>query len=219
MRLNALSLEYFRNYLSARAEFHPGMNIICGDNAQGKTNLLEGISYLAGARSHRARYDRELIMFGIQHGFLTGELECRGRDFNVEITLNAGQRRVLKRNGVKLQSAAELGETLNTVLFCPEDLFLIRAGAVERRRFLDDTIAQLRPKYAEALERYQKIWKSKSFILNHQEERPCWLRWTTSPTSSVRPERSSPITAPISSSALPGRPPPSIGSFPAAGRN
>ena len=90
MRLNALSLEYFRNYLSARAEFHPGMNIICGDNAQGKTNLLEGISYLAGARSHRARYDRELIMFGIQHGFLTGELECRGRDFNVEITLNAG---------------------------------------------------------------------------------------------------------------------------------
>ena len=172
MRLNALSLEYFRNYLSARAEFHPGMNIICGDNAQGKTNLLEGISYLAGARSHRARYDRELIMFGIQHGFLTGELECRGRDFNVEITLNAGQRRVLKRNGVKLQSAAELGETLNTVLFCPEDLFLIRAGAVERRRFLDDTIAQLRPRYAEALERYQKIWKSKSFILNHQEERP-----------------------------------------------
>ena len=141
MRLNALSLEYFRNYLSARAEFHPGMNIICGDNAQGKTNLLEGISYLAGARSHRAHYDRELIMFGIKHGFLTGELECRGRDFNVEITLNAGQRRILKRNGVKLQSAAELGETLNTVLFCPEDLFLIRAGAVERRRFLDDTIA------------------------------------------------------------------------------
>ena len=157
MRLNALSLEYFRNYLSARAEFHPGMNIICGDNAQGKTNLLEGISYLAGARSHRARYDRELIMFGIQHGFLTGELECRGRDFTVEVTLNAGQRRILKRNGVKLQSAAELGETLNTVLFCPEDLFLIRAGAVERRRFLDDTIAQLRPKYAEALERYRLL--------------------------------------------------------------
>ena len=220
MRLNALSLEYFRNYLSARAEFHPGMNIICGDNAQGKTNLLEGISYLAGARSHRARYDRELIMFGIQHGFLTGELECRGRDFNVEITLNAGQRRVLKRNGVKLQSAAELGETLNTVLFCPEDLFLIRAGAVERRRFLDDAIAQLRPRYAEALERYQKICEEQELHPepSRRSSPTCWPRWTTSPISSVRPARSSPITAPTSSSALPGRPPPSIGSFPAAGR-
>ena len=74
MRVNSVTLEYYRNYLSARAEFHPGMNIICGDNAQGKTNLLEAVAYLSAARSHRARYDRELILFGVEHGFITGEM-------------------------------------------------------------------------------------------------------------------------------------------------
>lgn len=172
MIVKALNLEYFRNYLSARAEFHPGMNIITGDNAQGKTNLLEAIGYLSSAKSHRARYDKELILFGVQHGFLTGEISCRGRDYTVEISLCDHARRQITRNGVKLKKASELGDTLNTVLFCPEDLYLIRAGAAERRRFLDDTIAQLRPKYAEALERYQQVWKAKSLILRNQEERP-----------------------------------------------
>lgn len=172
MRVNSVTLEYYRNYLSARAEFHPGMNIICGDNAQGKTNLLEAVAYLSAARSHRARYDRELILFGVEHGFITGEISCRGRDYTVEIALNTQGRRQITRNGVRLKKAGELGETLNTVLFCPEDLYLIRAGAAERRRFLDDTISQLRPKYAEALERYQKVLKAKSFILRNQEERP-----------------------------------------------
>ena len=65
--------------------FTPGMNIICGDNAQGKTNLLEAVAYLSAARSHRARYDRELILFGVEHGFITGEISCRGRDYTVEI--------------------------------------------------------------------------------------------------------------------------------------
>ena len=172
MRVNSVTLEYYRNYLSARAEFHPGMNIICGDNAQGKTNLLEAVAYLSAARSHRARYDRELILFGVEHGFITGEISCRGRDYTVEIALNTQGRRQITRNGVRLKKAGELGETLNTVLFCPRGSYLIRAGAAERRRFLDDTISQLRPKYAEALERYQKVLKAKSFILRNQEERP-----------------------------------------------
>jgi DNA replication and repair protein RecF len=172
MRVEELSLEAYRNYASAHAVFHPGMNIICGENAQGKTNLMEAIAYLSGAKSHRTRYDRELIAFGANLAFLNGKVFCRERSFGVDITLSAQGRRKITRNGVRLKSAAALGETLNTVLFCPEDLNLIRAGALERRRFLDDTISQLRPRYAEALERYQKAWKEKSFILNHQEERP-----------------------------------------------
>lgn len=172
MTVKSLKLEYFRNYVSAEAEFHPGMNIITGDNAQGKTNLLEAIGYLSSAKSHRARYDKELILFGVQHGFVTGEIDCRGRDYTVEVALCDHARRQITRNGVKLKKASELGDTLNTVLFCPEDLYLIRAGAAERRRFLDDTIAQLRPRYAEALERYQQIWKAKSLILRNQEDRP-----------------------------------------------
>ena len=171
MRVKRLKLEYFRNYLSAELAFHPGMNIICGDNAQGKTNLLEAVGYLSTARSHRARYDKEMILFGVQHAFLTGEIESRNRDFTVEIALNSQGRRQLTSNGVKLRSAGELGEVLNTVLFCPEDLYLIRAGAAQRREFLDDTISQLRPRYADALEQYQKAWKAKSLILRDQEEK------------------------------------------------
>ncbi len=172
MRVKSVRLEYFRNYLSASASFHPGMNIICGDNAQGKTNLLEAIAYFSTAKSHRARYDRELLLFGVSSAFLTGEIESRGRDFTLEIALSDHARRVVTSNGVKVKRASELGEVLNTVLFCPEDLYLIRAGASSRRAFLDDTIAQMRPRYAEALDRYQKIWKNKSFILRNQEERP-----------------------------------------------
>ena len=172
MRVNGLKLEYFRNYVCAEAAFHPGMNIITGDNAQGKTNLLEAIGYLATGKSHRARYDKELILFGIQHGFITGDIFSQGRNHRLEITLCDHARRQMTANGVKLKKTSQLSEVLNTVLFCPEDLYLIRAGAAERRAFLDDTISQLRPRYADALEQYHKAWKAKSAILRDQEEHP-----------------------------------------------
>ncbi|MBR1780260.1 MAG: DNA replication/repair protein RecF [Oscillospiraceae bacterium] len=172
MIVRSIALDYFRSYLSARADFDPGMNVICGENAQGKTNLLEAVAYLSTAQSHRARYDKELIMFGIDNGFVTGEIHARDRDFTLEARLSRNARRQLYANGVRLKQAGELGEYLNTVLFCPEDLYLIRAGAAERRSFLDSTISQLRPRYADAVERYKKIWKAKSAILRAQEERP-----------------------------------------------
>ena len=175
MRVNRLKLEYFRNYLSAEVSFHPGMNIITGDNAQGKTNLLEAIGYLATGKSHRARFDKELILFGIQHGFITGDIFSQGRDHRLEIALCDHARRQMTSNGVKLKRVSQLSEVLNTVLFCPEDLYLIRAGAAERRAFLDDTISQLRPRYADALEQYHKAWKAKSAILRDQEEQPNML--------------------------------------------
>ncbi len=172
MNLQSVRLEYFRNYSFAEARFHPRMNIICGNNAQGKTNLLEAVALFSGARSHRARYDRELIYFGVGSAFLTAEATSRARDFTLELQLNEHGRRGISSNGVRLKKSAELSEVLNTVLFCPEDLYLIRAGASERRAFLDDTISQLRPRYAEALEQYQKAWRAKSMILRAQDERP-----------------------------------------------
>ena len=175
MLVKRISLEFYRSYLSASAQLHPEMNVIVGENAQGKTNLLEAIAYLATAKSHRARYDKELIMFGIDNGFITGEIESRDRDFTVEARLSRNARRQIFSNGVRLKKAAELGDILNIVLFCPEDLYLIRAGAQERRAFLDDTISQMRPRYAEALERYKKLWKDKNWILKNQEERPDML--------------------------------------------
>jgi len=175
MILKTLELDFFRNYAHIELSFAPGVNVIWGENAQGKTNLLEAAAYLSSARSHRARYDRELIQFGVDHGFLKGEVHSRDRDFLQEARLHRGQRRELFSNGVRLKTAGELGEVLNTVLFCPEDLSLIRSGAAERRRFLDDAICQLRPKYAAALLEYKRLYEEKTRILRDWEEKPSLL--------------------------------------------
>ena len=145
MQLHKLALDDFRNYLHLEADFDPSVNVIFGDNAQGKTNLLEAIAYLSGV-SHRSRYDRELIRFGADSARLRGQVESRGRDFLLEADLHRGRRRTLKSNGVGLKNAAELSGILQSVLFCPDDLTLIREGAAERRRFVDECIVQLRPR-------------------------------------------------------------------------
>lgn len=175
MIVRSVSLDFFRNYLHLEAQFDPGVNVIYGENAQGKTNLLEAVAYLSAARSHRARYDRELIQFGVDHAFIKAELLSRERDFTLEARLSRGARRQLWSNGVKLKTAGELAGILNTVLFCPEDLSLIRAGAAERRRFLDDCICQLRPRYAAALAEYKRLYEHKTRILRDWEEKPSLL--------------------------------------------
>ena len=175
MRLDRLELDFFRNYLHAEAEFSPGVNVIWGENAQGKTNLLEAVGYLSGGGSHRARYDRELIQFGVDHAFVKGEVFSRERSFTLEARLHRGQRRDLFSNGVRLKRSAELGEVFNTILFCPEDLSLIRSGAAQRREFLDDAICQLRPRYAACLSEYRKLWEEKTRILRDWEEKPSLL--------------------------------------------
>ena len=175
MILKGLELDFFRNYVHQELTFSPGVNVIWGENAQGKTNLLEAAAYLSSCRSHRARYDRELLQFGVDHAFLKGEVFSRKRDFTLEARLHRGERRQLFSNGVKLKSAGELGEIFNTILFCPEDLSLIRDGAAERRRFLDDAICQLRPKYALALAEYKRLYEQKTRILRDWEEKPSLL--------------------------------------------
>ncbi len=175
MIIRSVSLDFFRNYVHVDAAFHPRFNVIFGENAQGKTNLLEALAYLATAKSHRARFDRELICFGVDSAFLKGEISARERDFTLEARLHRGQRRQLFSNGVRLKTAGELSGILNTVFFCPEDLQLIRAGAAERRAFLDDCICQLRPRYAEALAEYRRLYEHKTRILRDYEEKPSLL--------------------------------------------
>ncbi len=175
MIVNSISLDFFRNYVHADAHFSPEINVIYGENAQGKTNLLEAVAYLSCAQSHRARYDRELIQFGVDHAFIKAEVFSRQRDFTLEVNLNRNARRQIFSNGVRLKSAGELSGIVQTVLFCPEDLYLIREGAVVRRRFLDDAICQLRPKYAAALAEYKKLYEHKTRILRDWEENPSLL--------------------------------------------
>lgn len=175
MKLRRIALDGFRNYTDFTADFSPGVNVIWGENAQGKTNLLEAIGFLSGARSHRARGDKELISFHKDQGTITAEVTSRGRDFLLEVQLFRGARRRLFVNHVKCKTAAELGGIVQTVLFCPEDLALIKAGAAERRSFLDHAICQLRPRYAEALAQYNKLLDHKTRILRDWEKHPSLL--------------------------------------------
>ncbi|MBQ3090766.1 MAG: DNA replication/repair protein RecF [Oscillospiraceae bacterium] len=175
MIAHRLKLEGFRNYRQLDVSFHPGVNVIVGDNAQGKTNLIEAIRYFSSCRSHRARTDRELIGFDHEAARMELFLESRNRDFKLEAQLRRGQRRSVWSNGVRLKSAGELSGILNTVLFCPEDLSLIKAGGAERRRFLDEAISQLRPRYAEAIAAYRRLQEQKTRVLKDYQDDPAMV--------------------------------------------
>jgi DNA replication and repair protein RecF len=175
MTCNALKLERFRNYNRLEVEFDPRVNLIYGDNAQGKTNLLEAVAYLSSARSHRTRFDRELIMLGENDAVVESGISSRSRDFVLKAQLARGRTRRLWSNGVKLKTAGDLAGILTTVLFCPEDLYLIREGGAARRRFLDGAICQLRPRYAQALAEYNRLYDHKVRILRDWPENPSLL--------------------------------------------
>src|SRR5574344_1604354 len=121
MQINKLTVSGFRNYREQTLEFDSVCNVIYGENAQGKTNLLEAMVYLSCGKTPRARSDRELISFGENSARLQGEIETRERVFRTEILLKTGQRRRMTVNGVPAKNAAALSEVLHTVFFCPED--------------------------------------------------------------------------------------------------
>ena len=172
MKVNRLGFRDYRNLKENELIPGPQVNVICGDNAQGKTNLLEAICYLSTARSHRARYDRELIGFDRDRARLVGHIQAREREFETEILLNRGRRRRMTVNGVAARNGGDLSQVLHTVFFSPEDLFLIREGAAARRRFMDQSLCQLRPRYAEALTEYGRLYDHKTRILRDSDEYP-----------------------------------------------
>lgn len=172
MQIDRLLLEGFRNYDSQQLTFDGSCNVIYGENAQGKTNLLEAIVYLSCGRSPRTHADRELIGFDRDRARLVGHIQAREREFETEILLNRGRRRRMIINGVAARNGGDLSQVLHTVFFSPEDLFLIREGAAARRRFMDQSLCQLRPRYAEALTEYGRLYDHKTRILRDSDEYP-----------------------------------------------
>jgi DNA replication and repair protein RecF len=176
MNLNKLILRDFRNYVNLDLEFAPGVNLIVGDNAQGKTNLLEAIAYLGSGKSFRAQKTGEMVRFGAEFGEIQGQIQAQERDQTVRWVLFSDRRpRLLERNGVKKKSAAEISGLLPSVLFCPEDLMVLKAGASQRRRLGDQALCALRPKYDAALTEYNRILEQKSAIFKGYEENPSLL--------------------------------------------
>ena len=174
MRIDSVRLEGFRNYLDEKVNFSPGINIITGENAQGKTNLLEAVYLLSCGHGFRTRIDNEMIGFTRNHARLQGLVFSGEREQSIDISMGRGQRKRILTNGVK-KTAAELSETLRVVLFCPDDLNMIKDGARERRRFMDVAIAQLRPAYGALLSEHSRLYEHKKRILADWREKPSLL--------------------------------------------
>ncbi len=176
MNLNNIFLENFRNYSSFEEKFEPGVNLIVGDNAQGKTNLLEAIAFLGSGKSFRTQKNGEMVKIGEETGLLKAEMFSQNRNQSIKWQLfSTGKPRQIYLNGIKKRSAADLSGVLHTVLFCPEDLMVLKAGASARRRLGDNALSQLRPNYEAALTEYGRILEQKSKILKDRYENPALL--------------------------------------------
>ena len=176
MGLNELSLRSFRNYRQERITFDPGVNLIVGQNAQGKTNLLEAIAFLGSGRSFRATKNAEMIGFSADFAELEGKITAQEREQVIRwLLFPTRQPRQLQVNGVKKKTTAALAGLLPTVLFCPEDLMILKTGASARRRFGDNALCQLRPNYDGALTEYGRILEQKGRILKDCRENPAVL--------------------------------------------
>ncbi len=165
MRITSIQLTDFRNY--AHAELRPceGVTVLYGNNAQGKTALLEAVVLSCTGRSHRTPRDRELIRWGCDAGRVLIRAERRDGGHEVEMLLNREGRKAVRVNGRALQRTGELMGHVSGVLFAPEDLRTVKDGPAERRRFIDMELSQIRPAYYYALQRYAHALMQRNRLL------------------------------------------------------
>lgn len=165
MILKSLELLDFRNYEKLQMELDPGTNIIYGDNAQGKTNILESI-YLSGTtKSHKGSKDREMIRFGCEEAHIRTVVEKGRLDHQVDLHLKKSRSKGIAIDQLPIKKASQLFGILNLVFFSPEDLNIIKNGPSERRRFLDVELCQLDRVYLHYLTKYNKILNQRNRLL------------------------------------------------------
>ena len=171
MHVERLKLNYFRNYESLRLSPGRGLNVIFGENAQGKTNAVEAIFLCAFARSHRTPRDSELISTGMSGGYVGLEIATKAGSRSIEIKMRDGERKQLFVDRLQCERSGDLMGVLNVVMFSPEDLELIKGGPAERRHFLDMELSQFRPAYYFALQRYSKALRERNALLRPEAVR------------------------------------------------
>ena len=175
MYIKSLKLQNFRNYADESFAFDPAVNLICGENGQGKTNLLEAAAACSTMRLFRTAQKKEGLRFGEDHAFIFADFVAQERDISLELRFSRTKAMEIYKNGVRQKRQSDAQGLLKTVLFCPEDLMLVRAGAAARRRFLDTALCQMRPNYARYLEEYNRLHEHKTRILRDSEEKPSLL--------------------------------------------
>ncbi len=169
MICKSISVEGFRNIDAAQVEFSPDINILIGDNAQGKTNLLEAIYFITLGKSFRSATEAEMIGFDRDFAAISLDFADSLRDQNISVRIFRDKRKQFLQNGVKIFKMSDVVGELRAVLFCPEHLSIIKDGPSLRRGFLDVAISQLRPMYLKSLQKYGKYLKQRNKLLKEAE--------------------------------------------------
>jgi DNA replication and repair protein RecF len=165
VHLTRLALEDFRSYASVDVPLGPGVTIFSGRNGEGKTNLVEAVGYVATLASHRVAHDAPLIRQGAERAIIRASVRGAAHDALVEIELNPGRANRVRLNRAPLTRPREVLGVLRTVLFAPEDLALVKGDPGERRRFLDDLLVAMAPRYAAVRADYDRVMRQRTALL------------------------------------------------------
>ncbi len=168
MYLKSLHIRNFRNYSEQQVTFSAAKTILVGNNAQGKSNLLEAVELLSALRSHRTSRDRDLIKDGSDSALITGQLARDTGDVELTLLLRQSGRRTVALNGVTQKRQLDFLGTLNMVQFSSLDLDLVRGGPDQRRQWLDALLVQLEPIYAHVLQQYNQVLRQRNALLKEQ---------------------------------------------------
>lgn len=167
MYIRYLKLLNFRNYQDLKIEFTNGINILTGDNAQGKTNILESIYYCAIGKSHRTNKDKDLINWSKQESFINAYISTNRLDKKIELKIFKEGKKGININGIKVKKINELLGNFYVVMFAPEDLKIVKESPSYRRKFLDMEICKLSNKYYNNLVEYKKILAERNTVLKN----------------------------------------------------
>ena len=169
MFIKEIYLKNFRNYIEQKIVLNENVNVFYGDNAQGKTNILEALYFCALGRSFRTYKESELINFKYSYSNINVSYQKDNRDNSIEISLEKKNGKVIKFNGIKLNRNSELIGHINLVIFSPDDIMILKQGPALRRKFLDILISQLKPKYLHELNEYNKILEQRNAMLKSKK--------------------------------------------------
>lgn len=165
MKINSLKLKNFRNYDLLSLNLNPATNIFYGDNAQGKTNILESIYLCGTSKSHRGTKDKDMILFGQEESHIEAVVDKRGMVYRIDMHLKKNKPKGIAINHIPIKKASEIFGILNVVFFSPEDLNIIKNGPSERRRFVDVELSQISRVYLNNLSKYHRIVNQRNRLL------------------------------------------------------
>lgn len=165
MKINSIILENFRNYKNLELDFDESRNIIVGENAQGKTNLVEAIYLTAFARSFRTNNSQDLIRFGESSARVSTDITSEDLEKNINIVIRADGKKMIKKDGKAISKTTELLNNVVVIIFSPDDLRIIKDSPERRRSFINRELSQMRPRYYELLKRYNDALRQKNALL------------------------------------------------------